>query len=244
MRLILIALLLSGCASRAAQENLLLRAEVQDLSARVGALERDMVALTGSSTADPEREAAAMQIAIQARAAMDSYNMELARDLVEELVRDFPDTEIGQAATGVAENLSVIGAPAGELDVERWFQGETTYDPERTTLVVFFETWCPHCKNEAPKLQERYADLHDQGLDVIGLTNMSRGTTQEQLDSFIATADIAFPVAQDSGIMATRYRVQGIPSAVLLRGGKVIWSGHPAEMTSDVLEGFLPPVGP
>jgi protein-disulfide isomerase len=238
MRLALLAaLLLPACAPKARLQD-----QVQRLEARVAALEGELAKVLSvvDVPGDPEREAEAVEIAIRARAAMDSLNMELARDLVEQLVRDYGDTQMGQAAVGVAERLEIIGSEAGDLVVERWIRGDGRLDPARTTLVVFFEAWCPHCQREGPALQARFEALRADGLDVVALTGMSRGTTDAQIAAFIDEAGITFPVGHEDGSMSLRYRIEGVPSAILIRQGRVAWSGHPAEMTVEVLRGFLP----
>ena len=166
MRLVIICALLAACTSGAARTTAALQAEVADLRARVNSLEAQVRALStgGDVGGDPAREQAAVEIAIQARAAMDSMNMDLARELVDRLVQEYPDTQIGQAAVEVAERLALIGAPAPPLTVERWFRGKGKIDADRTTLLVFFEPWCPHCRREAPSLQERHQALADEAV--------------------------------------------------------------------------------
>lgn len=237
----MICLLLSACTTRAAREIAELRAEVFDQRARITALEGQVRAIYGDEPpqGDPERDQQAVEIAIEARAAMDRLDMERARELVDRLVQEYPDTQLGRAAVEVAERLALIGAPAPPLRVQRWVRGEAQIDPERTALLVFFEPWCQYCQREAPSLQARHTTLREEGLDIIGLSSFSRGTTDADMDRFLADAGITFPVGHDDGNLALLYQIQGVPSAVLVHRGKITWTGHPSEMTVEVLRGFL-----
>ena len=39
--------------------------------------------------------------------------------------------------------------------------------------------------------------------------------------------------------MSAAYAVSGIPAAALVKEGKVIWRGHPARLTDELLEQLL-----
>jgi thiol-disulfide isomerase/thioredoxin len=236
VRIVLGMMLLSACATRT--QNAALFSEIQDLRVRVANLEE---ALGMEPEGDPAREAEAMIIAMRAREALDNFQMELGRELVEQLAREYPDTSIGRSAQEYAEHLSVIGMDAGTLDVTSWLTGEASYQDDRLTFVVFMEAWCPHCQREAPLLQERHQALASSGIDVVGITSLSRGTSEAEMRDFIDTAGITFPFGVEAGDLSERYRVQGVPSAVVIRGGKVIWTGHPSTMTAEVLTSLLTP---
>lgn len=238
MRTLLLSLLLAGCAAR---DNRALQAEIADLQARVQSLEETMAKVEGvvELPGSPEDENAAMIYGMRIREAMDKFQMERARDLVTELIETYPNTTLGRAAVDLAERLEVIGTPAGKLDVVAWLQGEASFDKDRLTLVVFMEEWCPYCRKEAPELQARHEALDGSAVDIIGMTNLSRGTTEESMLAFLSESGVTFPVGHDSGLLSTRFRIETLPSAVLIRDGKVVWSGHPGQMSADVLLGFL-----
>ena len=45
-------------------------------------------------------------------------------------------------------------------NIEKYYQGEGNVDlSSGTTLVVFWEVWCPHCRREVPELKETYEKL-------------------------------------------------------------------------------------
>jgi thiol-disulfide isomerase/thioredoxin len=135
-----------------------------------------------------------------------------------------------------ALEAAVVGRDAGALDVDRWVQGSATLDDADATVLVFMEPWCPHCRNEAPELQALYERWGDRGVNVVALTRMSRGTTDQQLDAFIGKAGATYPVAVVDQEMADRFGVRGVPAAAVVSGGRVVWRGHPGRLHESVLE--------
>ncbi|TVQ94068.1 MAG: TlpA family protein disulfide reductase [Deltaproteobacteria bacterium] len=239
MRTILTFLLLASCTSPATKR---LQADVYELRERIERLESTIRTLEGAVglPGDPEREAAAMEFAVPIREALDRYDMLAARDLAETLIERYPDTQLGRAAIDLVEQLELIGSPAGELQVADWIQGEAHLDDDRLIMLVFMEAWCAYCRQEVPELQGRLDALHDDGLDIIGLTSLSRDTSREDFQAFLDASGAKFPVGLDEGPLAIRYRVEGVPYAVLLKDGKVHWTGSPGQMTTEVLQGMLP----
>jgi peroxiredoxin len=233
MRWSLLILCLTACAGRARVRELEERLEVAEARLRFVS---DMLDLPS----DPERENQANLLATEAQAAMDAMDLEKARDLVARLATEYGDTSIGRAAAEVLPQLSLIGSPAGEFKPAGWVRGEMAVNPARTTVVVFFEAWCPHCQREVPNVQAAWTRLRDRGLDVVGVTSFSRDTTPEQMAEFLDSAGVGFPVARDDGSLSERYAAQGVPHAAVLRGGKIAWIGHPASLEDGALEKLLP----
>ena len=40
---------------------------------------------------------------------------------------------------------------------------------EKTVLLVFWATWCPHCKVEIPKLKDIYKNYKDKDFDILAI---------------------------------------------------------------------------
>ena len=56
----------------------------------------------------------------------------------------------------LGRELAVVGkaTPEGWF-IEKWYQGESEVDLDGPlTLLIFWESWCPHCRNEVPKMQK------------------------------------------------------------------------------------------
>jgi len=133
---------------------------------------------------------------------------------------------------------TLVGAVAPSLTVERssggTFTGLEQYKG-KVVLVDFFAHWCPPCKASYPDMRKLYDDLHDKGLEIVGVTtyygyyNDQKGLTPDQefakMADFIKEFNIAWPVAfgkDKDRKNFEAYGVTGIPTvAVIDREGKV-----------------------
>lgn len=180
-------------------------------------------------------------------AAMDAWrrqDVETARRLLSRLVEEHPSDPAARNARADLRALEVIGKPAPELEIARWFPD----DPKplsslrgRPVLLVFWATWCPHCRRAMPGIADKYERFRDRGLEVIAVTRHSRGQTDADVTRYIEEKGIPFPVAVDAGgVTSRRYGVSGIPAAALIdRTGKVVWRNHPAQLSDADLDRVL-----
>jgi thiol-disulfide isomerase/thioredoxin len=177
------------------------------------------------------------------RKLVNDGQLEDAKTRMANFLKNYNDTETAKGARRLhMEVLSVIGKEAPtEWGIEKWFQGEDEIDlaSDKTTLLVFWETWCPHCKREVPKLQQFYTALKDEGLQVLGVTRITKSSTEETVQTFIDNNDITFPIVKEDGKLNAHFSVRGIPAGAVLKNGKVIWRGHPGELDEAKLKGWL-----
>jgi tetratricopeptide (TPR) repeat protein len=131
-------------------------------------------------------------------------------------------------------------APDG-LGIETWFQGEGEVDLSNPagTLLLFWEVWCPYCQHAVPELQETYARFKDRGLQVVGLTEITNTATPERVRDYIRAQGVSYPVAKQDGSASTYFNVAGVPSAALLKGGRLVWFGHPARISDELISGCV-----
>ena len=145
----------------------------------------------------------------EALALYDRIDVLLAEDRVDEAKQElatFNTTYEGTPAAAwtrsLTRELTVVGkqAPA-DWQIERWFQGETDVDlaGETPTVVVFWESWCPHCRSEVPKLQAVYDTYRPRGLQVLGVTRLTRTATEASVEQFIAEHGVGYPIAKETG---------------------------------------------
>ncbi|MSQ00534.1 MAG: TlpA family protein disulfide reductase [Myxococcales bacterium] len=135
--------------------------------------------------------------------------------------------------------LALVGRSPPSLQGVRWFAAAGAYDEHRVTLVAFFEPWCPHCRVELPKLELARRDFEASGFGVIGLTRLSRGSTDADLAAMIEAGFLRFPIAIEDGTVTEDFGVTGVPFLVLVRDGLVAWAGHPELVTVDLIAGLL-----
>ena len=119
------------------------------------------------------------------------------------------------------QEMSVVGLP---LEA-RWFDShiDDRYVDDRlismesgTTLLVFWETWCPHCQRELPGLQKDYEDYRSAGIEVIGLTRLTKSSTEKSVRKFVDEHELSLPIWKEDGQVASALSVSGIPAAALV----------------------------
>jgi thiol-disulfide isomerase/thioredoxin len=217
----------------------------KNLMQRMTALDRKIAAIPATAGAPQKHplEGEAQNEFSKIRQLVSAGKMEEAKGQMTTFLEKYGATDTAKAARRMhQEVLSVIGkeAPA-EWGIEFWFQGEAEVDlaSDKTTLLVFWETWCPHCKREAPKMETLYASLKDQGLQVVGLTRITKSSSKEIVEQFIADNKLTYPIAKEDGKVGGHFSVRGIPAAAVMKDGKVIWRGHPGELDEAKLKGWL-----
>lgn len=236
-----LAFLFAGCTDPATE------ARITELEAKVAAQQATIDKLSAGGGAaggavDAEAEKAAAQLIRDASDAMRQLNYDVAKTKLAELKAKYPTTRAARSAEQLEQQLAVIGKPVSDLAVEKWYtSNQTTFNDGKATLVVFFEEWCPHCKREVPKLQELYAKWSGRGLQVVGLTKLSRGKTRQEVMDFVTENHIRYPIGKesDAAVHSEWFGVSGVPTVGVVKDGVVIWRGHPAQINDEMVEGWL-----
>ncbi len=84
---------------------------------------------------------------------------------------------------------------------------------EKTTVVNFFASWCPPCREELPTFTQ-LADNYSSQIDFIGIATKDDLAATEQL---IAEAGIAYPNYNDpDGTLFTHYNGFGMPTTLII----------------------------
>ncbi len=140
-----------------------------------------------------------------------------------------------------AQTLSV-GDDAPAMAVSRFAKGEKLdrLEPDQTYVVEFWATWCGPCIRSIPHLTKLQKDYQGKGVKFIGVSVWERD--QANVDPFVAKMGdkMDYTVALDDvpkgekGKMATAWMTasgsNGIPTAFIVKAGKVAWIGHPMSM--------------
>jgi thiol-disulfide isomerase/thioredoxin len=143
-----------------------------------------------------------------------------------------------------AQTLS-IGDNAPAMDVSKWVKGEKIdkLDKDQTYVVEFWATWCGPCKISIPHITELQNKYKDKGVKFIGVSVWEQD--QKAVEPFVKQMGdkMGYSVALDqlakeddpqSGKMAKNWMTasesQGIPTAFLVKSGKIAWIGHPMKL--------------
>ncbi len=224
--------------------------KVSALEQRIATMERNLTTqlkaiskqLANSGAASPAAEAEA-QTALAAvnKLIADGDSIKAKADMTA-FMQKYGNTQAAKSARRTYQELQVVGkAIPADWGIEKWFQGESdiNLDGMDTTLVVFWETWCPHCQREVPKLQALYDSLRGDGLQIVGLTKINKSSTEEKVADFIKQRNVSYPIAKENGSASQHFGVSGIPAAAVVKDGKVIWRGHPARLSEAQLKAWL-----
>jgi len=149
-------------------------------------------------------------------------------------------TWIAQGNLAQARELFETTMRPEDFVIEKWFPSES--DEERIdvdeSIVIFWEPWCPFSEAYVPELQKLHADRPDSSVQFVGLTSLSQDSTEEQALGFIESAGLTFANAQSTGETFRELGFTGYPSAVALKGGHVVFKGHPDLITPAFLAGL------
>ena len=248
--LVLIALVPAMCLAAKKDDG-----RIQELEEKVAALESELnERLTAmEALVDAKIDAAVQEIANREQNATKAFQEiaglvskgehQAAKAKMDTFNAKFAGTEAARKGATMARELAVIGKKVSpEMAIQKWFHGEgevTTLGGNGTTLVVFWEEWCPHCKREVPNVKSTYANLNSQGLNVIALTQVTKSSTDEKVAAFVQQHQLTFPVAKEPGVIKREFNVSGIPAAAVVKDGVIVWRGHPARLSETILKKWL-----
>jgi thiol-disulfide isomerase/thioredoxin len=234
-----VALLLLGAAPESS-----LNDQVAALTQRVMNLEKEMAAMTTQVTwnhPDEKTEQSAASQLATINGMVSRGQAAEAKPALDQFMAQYANTKAAAQAAALVDSLASVGkaAPAA-WEVDKWYQGsDSDLTASGTTVVIFWETWCPHCRRALPLLQAMHDQFEAQGLNMVGLTKLSRNSTDAQVEEFIAQNKIRFSMGKENGRVSAYFGVSGIPDSAVIKDGKVIWSGHPAAINNSMVQGWL-----
>jgi|GEM_PF-840703 len=177
------------------------------------------------------------------RSAFDRSDYPAAERVYQRLVDTFPRDRMAQAARNHLSSLKLLGKTAPEWDIEEWVGADLGSIGDlkgKPVMLVFWATWCPHCRKAMPSIEEKYNKYKDDGLVVVGITRNSRGQTTDKVREYLSENGYTIPIAVDPGSTSRSYGVSGIPAAALVdRAGNVVFRNHPAQITDELLQKVL-----
>jgi len=100
----------------------------------------------------------------------------------------------------------------------------------RPVALVFWQSWCKSCLEEAPGLAAAAREL-DGRMEFVGVVPGPDASVDETaLDAAIARFELPYPQVRDRDLSLTqRFGIEGTPTIVVLgSGGQVVYRGHRA----------------
>ncbi len=96
-------------------------------------------------------------------------------------------------------------------------------EPERTVLLVFWATWCPHCTETMPQVERKLKEFASKGVEIV---TVSLDTDTLAWRDYAAKNGMAgfanfCPAGSWESAVAKQYAVYATPTFYVLSGGKI-----------------------
>jgi thiol-disulfide isomerase/thioredoxin len=124
-----------------------------------------------------------------------------------------------------------------------WFAGEQPQAWPNDDLWIFecWATWCGPCIRAIPHMEELWKTYQSKGVKMVGV-NVERNKSQAQLKEFFSKQRVppTYNQAHDfDNRFADQLKIIGIPFAVAVRNGKIVWQGHPMSLKPATIDTLL-----
>ena len=147
-------------------------------------------------------------------------------------------TKTAEKVQALERSFSIIGKEIyGNWGLEPII-GEWVYDSKAITVVLFWELWCPHCKQELQLIEDSVEPYKDQ-VDLIGVTRMSNDVQKQDVFEYFEENPVQYPIMKENGVLSSYYFIPNIPQIILIKDNAVVWRGHPDRVDEELLQGFV-----
>lgn len=138
------------------------------------------------------------------------------------------------------QGLIPAGSPAPEFTTKTIDGKSISLNEDgdyRATMLVFFASWCPHCQNEAPIIDDLESKYEDLRIIMIG-ADANQGDTPEDVREFVNEYGIESPAAYDPRL-GQRYQLSGYPLVYVIDENGEIVAATAGEAPREAYEGWI-----
>ena len=143
-----------------------------------------------------------------------------------------------------------VGDPAPATRPESMLQGEAVKDFKKGEIYVFecWASWCGPCVAAIPHLNDLHKKMGKKGVVITGVNvweaERDAASAQRAKDFLKNQGDkMSYRVALGGKAFIKDWLeaagVNGIPHAFVVADGKIAWTGHPAQLTAEMLGDIL-----
>ena len=129
-----------------------------------------------------------------------------------------------------------IGSNAPTPQIEKFVRGTEPkwFEPGKVYVIEFWATWCGPCKQSMPHISD-LADTYKGKVIVVGISDEKVDTVTKFLDTDEWKQKARYTLATDPDRSTHKQYMEaaaqgGIPTAFVVKDGKVQWIGHPMGM--------------
>lgn len=113
-------------------------------------------------------------------------------------------------------------------------KGKISSNKSGVLIVDFWATWCPPCRKEIPGFINLYKKYKDKGLDIIGVSIDRGGIPVVQ--PFVKQSGINYPVFLGNDEISNIYKIEGIPTTLIVDKNGETKSRHVGYVTEEEFE--------
>lgn len=138
-----------------------------------------------------------------------------------------PGVDIGVTVGKQSPNITLAAIDGKQITVGK---------SGKLTIINFWATWCPPCREEMPEL-DNFSRLHGQTLEFYAINIQESG---DKVTEFLKQNKFAMPVLLDNdGSIAKIFRINAIPTTLVMDKNGIIKYRKSGGVTQSELEGII-----